>query len=237
MGTGSSGSEPACGDVDWLAGGTAAMAGDYPSPFVDEPAERCTLTSSQTCGPCYVAGPARKDVSDGEPGLPMRLNLRLVYEDTCEPVADATVDVWWTNVDGVYSGDTPAPSCANDDPDAPRRNWMRGQQTTDAAGEVEFDGCYPSWYPGRTPHIHVLVVLGGTAHYVTQLYFPDELSAGIFATHPDYNHRPEASTTNEQDGPYDAANPNLLQTRSTHDCAMQAWATIAVPAASAEVSC
>jgi protocatechuate 3,4-dioxygenase beta subunit len=46
----------------------------------------------------------RQDVSEGYPGLPLRLSL-LVVDESCSPVPDASIDIWHTRNSGVYSGD------------------------------------------------------------------------------------------------------------------------------------
>ena len=235
-GTSSTG-EAACDVSGWLAGGTASMAGDYPDPFDDEREPACTVTSTQTCGPCFVTAPERMDVTSGVVGLPVRLSLRVLWEQTCEPVADAVVDLWYTNFDGSYSGQTPSMICSNGIAEATQADFHRGRLTTDAEGKVHFDAVYPGWYPGRSPHVHVLVTVEGTQHHVTQFYFDDALSDSIYAEHPDYSHRPNKDTSNAQDGPFDPGAPNYLATRQTYDCAMQAWGTMLVSAAPGPVNC
>lgn len=67
-------------------------------------ASTCTLTCGLTLGPCYVASAAltRRDITDGQVGLPVRLGLRIIYADTCQPVTNATVDVWHTGASGLF---------------------------------------------------------------------------------------------------------------------------------------
>jgi protocatechuate 3,4-dioxygenase beta subunit len=224
----------ACEGQEWLAGGTASMAGDYPDPFGDEP-DTCAAIA-QTCGPCWELGPERKDVTAGQVGLPMRLNLRVRYDGSCEPVEGAVVDVWFCNVDGVYSGEI-VDFCHNGDATAGTQDFMRGRQTTDASGRVDFDAVFPGWYPGRTTHIHVLVVIGGQDHFATQLYFEDALAESIYQTHCDYDHRPNRGTGNQEDEIFAAGSPPLVETQATHDSAMQAWTTLVIPTDPGPVSC
>lgn len=238
-GTDSSGSsgEQVCRDGDgWLAGGTASMAGGYPDPFEDDPEPGCVPTSTQTCGPCWAASPERVDITTGLPGLPMQLSFRVLWEGTCEPVQGAVVDVWYANIEGAYSDETPSPIC-NNGMDVADQDFLRGNLTTDAEGKVHFDAIYPGWYPGRSPHLHVRVDVNGMGHHVTQFYFDDALSDSIYESHPDYSHRPDKDTDNAQDGPFDPAAPNYMDTRKTYDCAMQAWATLIIPTNAVPVSC
>ena len=54
---------------------------------------------------------------------------------------------------------------------------------------MRFATIYPGWYPGRTPHIHFKVFLDATNLVTGQLYFPDDLSARIYAGVAPYNDR------------------------------------------------
>lgn len=88
----------------WARGGTTTLAsGSYPDPFQAPSAGSCALTCRETIGPCYASTLERRDISDGYPGLPVRLSLR-VTDESCAPVAGATVDIWHTRNTGTYSG-------------------------------------------------------------------------------------------------------------------------------------
>lgn len=92
------------GANEWARGGTATLAnGDYPNPFQGSSAGSCALTCRETLGPCYASTLERRDISEGYPGLPVRLSLR-VTDESCAPVAGATVDIWHTRNTGTYSG-------------------------------------------------------------------------------------------------------------------------------------
>ena len=68
-------------------------------------APRCTLTPEQEEGPYYVDfGKARRDVTEGKPGLPLQLRVALVDAKRCEPLEWAAVDIWHCDATGVYSG-------------------------------------------------------------------------------------------------------------------------------------
>src|SRR6187200_1647381 len=67
--------------------------------------------------------------------------------------------------------------------------FLRGTQFIGADGQVRFATIYPGWYPGRTPHIHFKVFLNATSLVTGQLYFPDDLSARIYAGVAPYNDR------------------------------------------------
>ena len=60
--------------------------------------------------------------------------------------------------------------------------FMRGVQTADADGILEFQTIYPGWYGGRAVHIHVRVRVGGSESLTTQLYFDEAYTAAILET-------------------------------------------------------
>lgn len=184
----------------WATGGTAGMTdkASYPDPFTS-PAASCLLVATTTAGPCTTANPiAREDVSEGEPGLPVRLALRVV-DSACAPLVGATVIIWHTNVVGSYSGQTPNNAFCLKDQALSAKNWFRGTQVTNSAGIVYFDTCYPGWYPGRAIHIHFQIQMGATTTKVSQLFFPEGLTAQIFGAHPDYKPYGQPDTTNTTD--------------------------------------
>ncbi|HEY5920461.1 MAG TPA: hypothetical protein VIV11_02265 [Kofleriaceae bacterium] len=212
----------------WAMGGTAAMTAKacYPDPF-GASTTSCALMCATTAGPCTAPTSERRDVSDGVTGLPMRLALKIVRSDGCTPVAGAVVEIWHTQRTGVYSGQTPSPGfCSGGDAQAPSLNYMRGTQTTDANGRVDFDTCFPGWYPGRCIHIHVSVTIGTSAYVITQLFFADSLNQEVFASHAEYSQFGQPNTSNNADGIFGA--PNVVETARMSDGAMLAWKVIGI---------
>jgi protocatechuate 3,4-dioxygenase beta subunit len=149
------------------------------------------------------AQPLRRDVVEDRDGVPLQLGIRLADHET-RPVQNATVEIWQCDALGRYSGfpppdDSAVLSAAN----APRgeylpdQTFLRGRQSTDDAGMVEFHTIYPGWYPGRTVHIHVMVHLA-EARLTSQLYFADEVSDQVLSRSP-YAERPGRDTTNGTD--------------------------------------
>jgi len=182
---------------EWASGGTAAMTGSYPDPFPTL-STACVLAATATPGPCTeAADQVRKDISEGFPGLPMRLALRVVDGD-CNPIEGAKVKVWHTQITGSYSGDTPNNDmCLKNQADS-AKHYFRGVQTSDAAGRVDFDSCFPGWYRGRAVHIHFTVSLGSKS-YTSQLVFDQALVQEIFENHPEYAAYGQPDTSNATD--------------------------------------
>ena len=57
--------------------------------------------------------------------------------------------------------------------------FLRGIQTTNAAGEVTFTTIYPGWYQGRATHIHAEVTVNGRSIKVTQIAFPEAINNAV----------------------------------------------------------
>jgi protocatechuate 3,4-dioxygenase beta subunit len=158
----------------------------------------CILTPEQTQGPFFIdTGLLRRDITEGFAGAPLELVLRLVDAgDGCAPIRDAVVEAWHADAAGAYSGFTPAQGNTRD---TTGETFLRGYQITGGDGRVEFATVYPGWYPGRTVHIHIKVVLDGTRLLTSQLYFPDPLSDEVYLQ-PPYDARGPRRTLNDSDG-------------------------------------
>jgi protocatechuate 3,4-dioxygenase beta subunit len=233
--------ETPSGDADpggWATGGTAAMRGGYPDPFAAGPGAVCALTCAATLGPCYADTIERRDVSEGLPGLPVRLAF-LVVDDACRPVEGAAVDLWHTNPQGRYTGADALDLCTLNDPAAQASRAFRGVQRTNAAGRADFDTCFPGWYAGRTIHIHFTVRVGGVAAVTSQLYFDDALTDEILSTQPVYRDRGPRDTTNRTDGLIGAgALPDYtFHAQRLPDGALLAWKTLVLRSAPGTPGC
>ncbi|MFO0680714.1 MAG: hypothetical protein U0234_01630 [Sandaracinus sp.] len=228
----------------WASGGTAAMTGaaSYPDPFGALPTV-CEATCEMTLGPCHSSSQVRKDVSEGYPGLPVRLALRIL-DTSCQPVEGATVEIWHTRNSGLYSGTDDTGEfnvgfCTGNDADAQAHHYFRGIQTTDANGRVDFDTCFPGWYSSRAIHIHFIVAIGTDRYLISQLFFPQDVIDEIFASHPDYESFGAPDTTNTTDsvlGSTDATD-YIVDIARMSDGAMLASRTIFVRASTSETVC
>jgi protocatechuate 3,4-dioxygenase beta subunit len=133
-------------------------------------AVRCVLSPELTEGPYYIPGePVRRDITEGRPGTPLRLELTVVGVAGCKPIRGATVEVWHADAGGVYSG-----------VQGQRGTFMRGAQHTGPGGLAVFDTVYPGWYQGRAVHVHVKVHAGGSVVHTGQLFFPDALTDEVY---------------------------------------------------------
>ena len=189
-------------------------------------ADICVLTPEQTEGPYYLPlALFREGITEGKPGLPLRLRIAVCDVSTCAPLTNAAVDVWHCDAQGYYSGVAGEPG-GNADPEAAvgaaAGTFPRGIQVVDTDGIAEFQTIYPGWYSGRTVHIHMKVHAGGlpevldlatpTAADTTidegghvshtgQLYFDDATSDEVYATVEAYAGRDDTQRLrNDQDG-------------------------------------
>jgi len=109
-------------------------------------------------GPYYTPG-SPEDTSlfkDGMAGTKL-IVTGYVYDTNCQPVANAWLDFWQADANGVYdnSGYT-----------------LRGHQYTDSTGRFELVTVVPGIYPGRTEHIHFKVQAPNGKVITSQLFFP-----------------------------------------------------------------
>jgi protocatechuate 3,4-dioxygenase beta subunit len=182
----------------------------------------CSLTPEMTEGPFYLPlDLVRKDITEGKAGIPLPLRITVMNSTTCEPLANAAVDIWHCDAQGAYSGVTgenPGGGAASNAV-AGSDTFLRGIQLTGADGVAEFETIYPGWYQGRTVHIHVKVHVdgktedaaanatpdvptyeGGHVAHTGQLFFDDTMSDQVYASGGAYAGRAnDQRTRNGQD--------------------------------------
>lgn len=173
----------------------------------------CVLTPELTEGPYFLDGDLiRKDITEGKPGVPLKVRILVADITSCQPLANAAVDIWHCDAHGYYSGVSANNPGPDSDPEvaaeAATQTFLRGIQITDENGLVEFDTIYPGWYIGRTIHIHMKVVVDGEAGatyedgkavHTGQLFFDDGVTDQVLLTEA-YSGRPdEQRTVNDTD--------------------------------------
>ncbi len=137
-----------------------------------------TPTPSASEGPFYPTGDMRFADIDNDlvkisgrveqaGGEVVRLGGR-VLDSSGKPLADARVEIWQCDVRGRYlhRGDWGWTSR-----DAGFQGF--GHDVTGEDGRYAFRTIRPVPYTGRTPHIHVKVLVGGRERLTTQFYLPD----------------------------------------------------------------
>ncbi|KAI0123293.1 dioxygenase [Xylariales sp. AK1849] len=196
----------------------------------------CILTEEVTAGP-YVwprSQTLRQDITEGQPGVPMLLDIGVMDVETCEPLPDVLVDIWHCNGTGSYS------SFTGRDPNTPfeellqelnltvtdnldlhtdATTWLRGIWPTDSEGVTEFTSIVPGFYIDRTIHIHVQVhenyMIRGNGTIATsdtistgQVFMAEDLSEQLMALEPYVSHTEINRTTNDIDSIYSGETVN-----------------------------
>ena len=236
------------GDGAVTAGSLAVGSGafldgkDYENPFASGAGTTCTVYKMATKGPCHSNTYNRKDVSDGLVGLPTRIDL-LIVDSSCNPVANAIVEIWYASPAGTYSeaataiddgadskgslSDLNVGFCTGNNSAAAASNWLRGWQTTDADGRVTIDGIFPGWYSGRAPHIHFIVTASGHTTMTSQLLFDETLTTTVYTSHGSYSARGDKDTTNATDN-VGLGTAAVMSFAQQDDGAMVVWKEITV---------
>lgn len=191
----------------------------------------CVVRPQQTEGPYFVdeglnRSDIRSDPADGsvQEGMPLHLTFHIsqVSPNACLPVEGAIVDLWHCDAQGIYA-----------DVEDPRfstvgKKFLRGYQTTDASGTVDFITIYPGAYPGRAVHLHFKIRSSGNSQrsyeFTSQLYFDDALSDQIYTQSP-YNVQGQRTTRNDNDGIFQNGGEQLIL-QLTQDLKTESYAGI-----------
>ncbi|KAG8941120.1 hypothetical protein FRC03_004844 [Tulasnella sp. 419] len=60
-------------------------------------------------GPYYIRNEfIRQDIRDGQPGIPLQLEIGVMDTTTCTPLTNAYIEIWHANATGFYGGFTTA---------------------------------------------------------------------------------------------------------------------------------
>ena len=176
----------------------------------------CVVRPALTEGPYFVdekldRSDIRSDPATGavRPGavLTLAFNVARVTSNACTPLSGATVDVWHCDALGVYS-DTRDPGF-----NTVGSKFLRGYQTTDAAGRAQFITVYPGWYQGRAVHVHFKIrtasAAGAALEFTSQLFFDDAFTDQVHAQ-PPYSQKGQRTLRNSGDGIFRGGGDKLL---------------------------
>ncbi|MBJ8346336.1 protocatechuate dioxygenase [Antrihabitans sp. YC2-6] len=194
-------------------------------------APQCVLSKEETQGPYWFdVDSIRSDIREDRPGLQFDLALRVqdVGDCTSGGIANAVVEIWHCDAGGSYSGFESGSSGNGGPPGRPGSagsgetsdgtysvgdqeatttddgTYLRGAQTTDAAGIVAFTTIFPGWYMGRAVHIHLKVHIDKKTVLTSQLFFDPTTVGEIYANSPYSDHAGWASNVqNSNDNIYD----------------------------------
>jgi protocatechuate 3,4-dioxygenase beta subunit len=170
-------------------------------------AKACKLTPEVTEGPFYVSlEKIRRDLTEGRPGVPLTLKIRVIDVKRCRPIHSAAVDIWHCDASGLYSDESSNGTAG--------QTFLRGVQLTNKKGFATFQTVYPGHYTGRATHIHIKVHIGGKARggtlrgghvsHTGQLFFAESANSSVYALSP-YSSDTAPRTLNSSDSIYSQA--------------------------------
>ena len=173
------------------SGATGTTTGTSTSGSTVSTNGTCAVSPDETAGPYpSKVSIVRSDIREGRPGVPLNLTVRVVNtRNGCAPVTGANVEIWQCDATGSYSEYSSQTT----------QTYLRGIQTTDASGQVNFTTVYPGWYQGRATHIHIEVKVQSQSVKVTQIAFPEAINNTVYATGV-YASRGANPTANLADG-------------------------------------
>lgn len=167
----------------------------------------CVARPEQTEGPYFVdeklnrsdirLDTISKKLSKGTP-LEVEFRVSRIENNSCKPLANAMVDIWHCDAQGVYS------DVKDWQFDTTGQNFLRGYQLTDSKGIAKFTTVFPGWYRGRAVHIHFKIrneQNKSNYEFTSQLYFDEKTCDSIYAQNP-YSERGLGYLKNERDGIY-----------------------------------
>ncbi|KAI1052497.1 hypothetical protein LB507_007499, partial [Fusarium sp. FIESC RH6] len=120
-------------------------------------------------------------------GVDLILDYQIINVETCDPVPELYLDIWYCNATGVYAGVNNAGNGNTNDLTNIDKTFGRGIQQTDEDGVAQFETLFPGHYVGRITHIHLLAYANATlfknktlgnegySSYIGQTYFDQDL--------------------------------------------------------------
>ncbi|WPO83337.1 intradiol ring-cleavage dioxygenase [Chryseobacterium sp. JJR-5R] len=169
------------GDMTDLSSTDASSSGSGSASGSGSSATGCSVTNSETEGPFPTKSPSslvQTNIVSDRTGVPFTIGITVQNTNAaCANLQGAIVDIWHCDKDGNYSeyGGT-GMQAAN----YTAVHFLRGRQTTDANGKVNFTSVFPGWYNGRATHIHVHIYnASGQSLLVTQIAFPEGSDSAV----------------------------------------------------------
>jgi protocatechuate 3,4-dioxygenase beta subunit len=164
----------------------------------------CLLTPEVTAGPYWVQESfTRRNVTEGKAGLPLVIRFTVLNAKTCKPIPNADVEIWHCDALGNYSAVNGATT-----------RYLRGHQKAGATGKAEFLTIFPGWYPGRTPHIHMKVSVGGNVVHTGQVFMNETITRTVYKQAP-YSTKGTYDTPHASDMIYSQAGGSTAELKLT----------------------
>ncbi len=193
------------------------------------PPSMCVLTPQATAGPFWFDPELqRADITEDREGAGLKLRVNVVDADGCAPIEGARVDIWQCDAAGLYSGY--ARQGFDGGVDARGETFLRGWQPTGPAGAAEFKTIYPGTYPIRVTHIHLKVFLDERTALTAQIYFPEDVTHGVYRGRPLYADSVPNVEPNRNDRIFRGAGDSMVAEIGEAGGAMTAEVTVGVRA-------
>lgn len=166
----------------------------------------CKESPLSPLDPFYIRNSSnRSNIRDTKPGIPLDFGIQIIHVYNCEPIVNASVNVWHCDSNGIYSGfsQMQIKQCSlggHCEPRSPER-FLRGYLYTDEQGWANFSTIIPGWAPYRTMHINVLVMLSGRDVYAGEIYFKEQVD-DLVASNKPYSVSRILRVTNSKDHNY-----------------------------------
>ncbi|PFH46313.1 hypothetical protein AMATHDRAFT_7974 [Amanita thiersii Skay4041] len=138
----------------------------------------------------------RQDVTEGQLGVLMNLQITVIDAATCQPLPNVMVEIWSSNALGNYG-----------------KTFLRGAFTSSSSGVAEFQTIFPGYNSNGANHISVMVhsssSMSGSIVHVGQLFFTDKWTT-VITSNPfyGYNRNRHTRVLNAQDPNYKQATSN-----------------------------
>jgi protocatechuate 3,4-dioxygenase beta subunit len=176
----------------------------------------CAVTNTETAGPFPTKAPSdfvKADIRSDRAGVDLTVNITIQnINNSCAALAGAIVDIWHCDAAGNYSEYGGSGIQATNYTTV---HFLRGRQTTSAAGLVKFLTKFPGWYNGRATHIHVHVYnASGKSLLITQIAFPEATDSAVVAVNKTTGYKvvDSAYTYNAKDNVFSDGVTNEMST-------------------------
>ncbi|KAJ4485764.1 aromatic compound dioxygenase [Lentinula aciculospora] len=137
----------------------------------------------------------RNDVTDGEAGVPLTMDIGVLDMSTCQPLPNAMVEIWSTNAQGEYSSTA-----------------LRGAYPSAANGIAEIQTIFPGFNSEGANHMNIAVHSGDSMNSSTshtgRVFFTDGWTNIISMSSLPYQNNPNIRTLDLNDPVYVEANSN-----------------------------
>ncbi|KAF9267174.1 aromatic compound dioxygenase [Marasmius fiardii PR-910] len=154
----------------------------------------CVLSPEVTRSNFIQNAPVRQDITEGQVGVPLTLDIGVLDVTTCQPLKNVMVEVWGANAHGDF-GDT----------------FLRGAFQTDSAGIVEFQTIFPGFSSDGANHLNVAIhqnnMMSSPTAHSGRFFFTDRWT-DVISMSDDYKGNTHKRVLNGEDSSFNDANKN-----------------------------